>query len=81
MARIHWSIFILTGVAVTAFSVYLNLQSENNPFMLFIIIGIALALWGIFRARQNPPKPASHFPGQKQGAHQFQRPLSHGQRR
>ena len=69
MASIPGLIYLVVGLFVAGFSLYLNAQRGAQTLLLFMYAGIALAGWGllkiIYRAATKEPaklKESAHHP-------------------
>lgn len=53
MGKIPAAIIIIVGIAVSIFSYFLNYVQGSNSFTLFVIFGVLMFLYGIFRLITN----------------------------
>ena len=46
-------VFIVIGVLVAAFSVYINIIQKSFAMSMFVVAGIALVIWGVIKLKSG----------------------------
>ena len=49
MVEIHGAVYLVVGLILAIGSIIVNIQTESYKFMLFLLAGAGLVVWGIIK--------------------------------